>query len=211
VTGEPLHPEVARGLEPRLLRQLGFLAELDALKGVLRQTLVLGGERRENSAEHSWHLAMMAMVLEEHAPAGADPCRVARMALVHDVVEIHAGDAFAYDAAANAGRPARERDAADRLFGALPGEQGAELRALWEEFEAGDTADARYANALDRLQPLLQNHRTGGGTWLRHGVAAGEVLRRMEPIRRWTPGLWPLVERVVEAALSAGHLRAGEG
>lgn len=191
----------------RLARQLRFVVEIDRLKTVLRQTLLTDASRQENSAEHSWHLALMAALLAEHAGAPVDVTRTMTMVLVHDVVEIDAGDAFCYDAAANVGREERERRAAERIFGLLPAEQAAELHALWAEFEAGETADARFAVALDRLQPLLQNIHSGGGSWRAHGIARAQVLRRMDPIRTGAPALWPQVLAVVEQAVAAGHLR----
>lgn len=191
----------------RLKEQLAFLVEIDRLKGVLRHTSLCDGSRRENSAEHSWHLALMAEVLAEHAEGLIDVNRVIRMLLVHDLVEIDAGDAFAYDAAANVGREQRELLAAQRIFGMLPAPQAAPLRALWEEFERQETADARFALALDRLQPLLNNHHSGGGSWLAHGVTRTAVLRRMEPIRTALPSLWPAVEDIVQQSCSLGHIR----
>ena len=191
----------------RISRQLRFVVEIDRLKTVLRQTLLTDASRQENSAEHSWHLALMAALLTEHAGAAVDVTRTMKMVLVHDVVEIDAGDAFCYDAAANVGKEERERMAAERIFGLLPAEQAAELHALWEEFEAGETADARFAVALDRLQPLLQNIHSGGGSWRAHGIARAQVLRRMDPIRTGAPALWPQVLAVVEQAVAAGHLR----
>lgn len=193
----------------RLARQLRFVVEIDRLKTVLRQTLLTDASRQENSAEHSWHLALMAALLAEHAGAPVSVQRTMTMVLVHDVVEIDAGDAFCYDAAANVGKEERERRAAERIFGLLPAGQAAELRALWEEFEAGETADARFAVALDRLQPLLQNIHSGGGSWRAHGITRGQVLRRMDPIRTGAPALWPQVLAVVEEAVAAGHLREG--
>ncbi|MEW5930215.1 MAG: HD domain-containing protein [Gemmatimonadota bacterium] len=191
----------------RLARQLRFVVEIDRLKTVLRQTLLTDASRRENSAEHSWHLALMAALLAEHAGAEVDVARTMKMVLVHDVVEIDAGDAFCYDAAANVGKEERERRAAERIFGLLPAEQAAELHALWAEFEAGETPDARFAVALDRLQPLLQNLHSGGGSWRAHGIARAQVLRRMDPIRAGAPALWPTVLAVVDEAVAAGHLR----
>jgi putative hydrolases of HD superfamily len=190
-----------------LARQLAFLVEIDRLKGVLRQTKLVDESRHENSAEHSWHLAMAAVVLAEHAPAGADVARVVRMVLVHDLVEIDAGDAFAFDAAANVGKAERERTAAARLFGLLPAAQGEELRALWEEFERGDTPDAAFAVALDRLQPLLVNHHSGGGSWARHGITRAQVLARMAPIERACPSIWPDVAAMIEENCRKGSIR----
>lgn len=191
----------------RLERQLRFALEADALKRVLRQTRTTGERRRENSAEHSWHLALLAVLLAEHAAPEVDVSRVIRMVLVHDLVEIDAGDTFAYDALANLDRAAREQRAAERLFGLLPPGQAAELRALWEEFEAGASADARFAAALDRLQPLLQNAHTDGGTWAEHGLSRAQVLERMRPIERALPAAWPTVLRLLDAAVAAGQLR----
>ena len=190
--------------DDRLGRQLRFIAEVDALKRVLRQTLVGDASRRENSAEHSWHLALMASLLAEWAPEGVDVARAMRIALVHDLVEIDAGDAFCYDADANVGKEERERRAAERVFGLLPADQGEELRGLWEEFEAGRTPEARYANALDRLQPLLQNLYTDGGTWRMHGVERERVRARMEPIRGAMPEVWPFVEWMLEHSAAKG-------
>lgn len=194
----------------RLDRQLAFLVEADRLKGVLRQTTLCDGSRRENSAEHSWHLALMMIVLAEHAEDAVDAGRVLRMLLVHDLVEIDAGDAFAYDAGANLGREDRERRAADRLFGLLPPGQADELRALWDEFEAQSTRASQVANALDRLQPLLNNHHSDGGSWRAHGVSRRQVLARMEPIRTGLPALWPAVEGIVARSCELGHIRADD-
>lgn len=193
---------------PLLAQQLAFVAECDRLKSVLRQTTLCDSSRRENSAEHSWHLALAAVVLAEHAAEPVDVARVVRMVLVHDLVEIDAGDTFAYDAAANVDRHSRERRAAERIFGLLPDVQGAELRALWEEFEAGETADARFAVALDRLQPLLANHHSQGGSWRAHGVTRAQVMARMRPIERALPALWPVVLEVVRESCALGHIRS---
>jgi putative hydrolase of HD superfamily len=192
--------------DERLARQIEFIAEIDRLKQVLRQTLTIDGVRRENSAEHSWQLAMMALVLVEHAGATVDMRRTLMLTLVHDIVEVDAGDTFAFDPAANATKAAREEAAAKRIFGLLPPEQGAELRALWDEFEAGETPEARYANALDRLAGLLTNSRNAGGTWQRHQIARSAVLQRMAPIRAGAPGLWPFVERTIAEAVVVGWI-----
>ncbi len=193
--------------DERLERQLQFLLEIDRLKTVLRRTLLTDRSRRENSAEHSWHIALMAVLLAEYAPPGTNIDRVVRMLLVHDLVEIDAGDTFAYDTAGNAIREDRERAAADRIFGLLPQIQGDELRALWEEFEAGASADARFALAIDRLQPLLQNVNAEGGTWRSHGVTQDQVLARMSPIADASQTLWRYVEWAVTEVWIHGQVR----
>lgn len=189
-----------------LARRIRFALEADRLKAVLRRTRLADGSRHENSAEHSWHLALLAVLLADTAEPGVDTARVIRMLLVHDLVEVDAGDTFCYDAGANLDREEREQAAAARIFGLLPEAQAAELRALWEEFEAGATADARFAVALDRFQPLLLNFAGGGGSWREHGVARAQVLRRMEPIREGAPALWPVVVDVVDRACAAGWI-----
>ncbi len=190
-----------------LRSQVAFLREVDQLKSVLRMTTVGDRSRRENSAEHSWHVALMALTLADHAPEGVDVGRVIRMLLVHDLVEIDAGDTFAFDTAANSDKDARERAAADRVFGIIGDGPGPAFRALWEEFEAGTTPDARMANALDRFAALLQNTAADdGGTWRAHGISRTAVLRRMDPIREGLPALWPLVLGVIDAQVAAGHL-----
>ena len=192
----------------RLRRQLALIVEADRLKLVLRRTLVTGGARHENSAEHSWHLALAAMALAEHAGPGVEVARVIRMVIVHDLVEIDAGDTFAYDASANLGRVEREKLAADRLFGLLPGEQGLDLRSLWDEFEEGRTATSRFAIALDRLLPLLLNDLVEGGSWRTNGVTKSQVLRRMAPIEAGIPALWPFVLEIVERNCALGRIAA---
>jgi len=192
----------------RLEQQLSFCIELDKLKGILRQSLVMDASRRENSAEHSWHLAAMATLLSEYAAEPVDLLRVLKMLLVHDVVEIDAGDTFAYDTAANLGtQHEREQKAADRLFGLLPPEQGAELHAIWDEFEARQTAESKYANALDRLQPLLQNHHSGGQSWIKHSITREQVIDRMNAVKMGMPALWPTVMKIVDQACEAGMVR----
>ena len=190
----------------RLDQQLAFVLEIDKLKTILRQTLLTDSSRRENSAEHSWHLAIMSVLLAEYATEPVDMLRVIKMLLVHDLIEIDAGDTFAYDVAGNVGRAEREEHGAERIFGLLPEEQGRELRALWEEFDAFKTPESKYANALDRLQPLLHNARTEGGTWRIHSVARDQVYRRMEPIRSALPELWPMVTRIIEDACARGWI-----
>jgi putative hydrolase of HD superfamily len=192
----------------RLSHQLRFVRELDKLKGVLRRTSLIDRSRRENSAEHSWHLAMMALALGEYAPAGTDVARAIELLLVHDVVEIDADDTFAFDVAGNLDKLERETAAAERIFGLLPDDVAREFRARWDEFEANETKEARFANALDRFQALLLNDAAGdGGTWHAHGVSREAVLRRMAPIETGAPGLWPAALEAIARATEAGHVR----
>ncbi|MEP6508419.1 MAG: HD domain-containing protein [Gemmatimonadales bacterium] len=194
-------------MKERLDRQLAFLRELDKLKGVSRRISLIDRSRLENSAEHSWHLGTMAVTLAEYAPAGTDIGRVVEMLLVHDIVEIDAGDTFAFDAAANVDKAERETLAAERLFGLLPDDDARRLRDLWNEFEQSATPTSRFANALDRFQGLLMNDAPGdGGTWRIHGVSKKQVLTRMAPIQSGAPALWPAVLEAVERAAQAGHV-----
>lgn len=192
----------------RLEQQLAFSIELDKLKTILRRSQLMDASRRENSAEHSWHLATMAMLLTEYAAEPVNITRVLKMLLVHDVVEIDAGDTFAYDTAANlATQNERESRAADRLFGLLPPEQRDELRVLWEEFEHRSTPESKYANALDRLQPLFQNYRSGGSSWKDHGVTREQVMERMQAVKIGMPQVWPTVMKLVDDACAEGMVK----
>lgn len=182
----------------RLDRQLHFLSEIDKLKSIQRMISIIGGERRENSAEHSWHLATMAHLLAEYAPDGVDVLRAQTMLLIHDIVEIDAGDTFAFDAEGAVDQHAREQVAARRLFGLLPDDQAEHLRACWDEFERRDTPEARFAVALDRFQALLMNRGNKGGTWKIHGISREQVLDRMAPIRDGAPALWTVVLQVLD-------------
>jgi len=192
----------------RIEQQLNFIIEIDKLKTILRQTLLCDQSRRENSAEHSWHLAVMAMLLGEYSDGAVDTAHTMKMVLVHDIVEVDAGDVFAYDEAANNGKECRERAAADRIFGLLPTEQARDLRALWDEFEARETTESKFANALDRLQPLLHNSQTEGGTWRIHSVRRDQVLRRMDPVRIGIPEVWPVVMKIVDDACERGWIKS---
>lgn len=187
--------------------QLRFLLEADRLKGVLRQSPIIDGSRRENSAEHSWHLALMSLVLGQYAPAGTDLSRVTAMTVVHDLVEIDAGDLFVYAGPeAQARQEEAERAAADRLFGLLPAEQAAGLRALWNEFEERRTPEAKFARALDRLQPMLANYQLGGGTWAQHGVTADQVLTKVALIEDGSAALGAFARELISASVSRGFL-----
>jgi len=188
----------------RLEQQITFLIEADKLKNVLRRTLLTDASRRENSAEHSWHLALGAMVLVEYSPVPVNLPRVLRMLIVHDIVEIDAGDTFAYDKEGNATKKEREQRGADRIFGLLPVEMAKDLRGLWEEFEAQVTPDACFANAVDRVGPFLQNTATDGGTWRIYKLSREEVLARMDPVRTALPAIWPKVLHSIDQFYPAG-------
>ena len=191
---------------PRLTRQLEFLAEADRLKQVLRMTALIGGSRRENSAEHSWHFALMAMTLAEHSKEPIDLLKVLKIGLIHDLVEIDAGDSFVYSAEAMAGKAEREQKAADRIFGLLPQDQEEEFRALWDEFEEQNTLEARFAAAVDRLCGMLPNYKNEGGTWKAHGISAGRVAERNAPMEDGAPALWAAARGWVEEAVEKGWI-----
>jgi putative hydrolase of HD superfamily len=197
----------------RLERQMRFLVEADKLKAILRQNTLADGSRRENDAEHSWHFALMALVLAEHAAqAGIDAFKVVKMALIHDLVEIDAGDVFLYDEAKRAGQAEAERAAAERLFGLLPPGQAADLRALWEEFEAAATPEARFAKAVDRLGPLTLNYHAQGVMWKRHGLTDAPVRRlNRRGIEPGSPTLWACAEAMIDDAVRQGNLRPDAG
>ena len=191
----------------RLEQQMCFLVEVDKMKSVYRRTILIDKTRRESDAEHSWHFALMAMLLAEYAdPEKVDCARVIRMALVHDLIEIYAGDTFAYDVQGNQDKRQRETEAADKLFALLPEDQAAEIRALWEEFDTMETPDAQYAAAIDRLQPFLNNYLTQGHTWGLGGVKSAQVYERMDPIRVALPEVWPFVDKMIQESIEKGYL-----
>lgn len=195
-------------MDERLERQLRFIRELDRLKRVQRQTWLMDTSRKENSAEHSWHIAVMAMVLAEYTPDGeVDVGRVIQMLLLHDIVEIDAGDTFCYDTAAVAEQHGREQAAAVRLFGLLPEDIGQRFTALWEEFEARQTPEALLANALDRLQPILNNYHTDGKSWQDNGITREQVLKRNRVMAQGAPALWAFIETLLDRAVEKGILR----
>ncbi|MEH2322727.1 MAG: HD domain-containing protein [Nostoc sp.] len=190
----------------RLTQQIQFIIEIDQLKQVMRQTLIIDGSRRENSAEHSWHLAVMAIALAEYAPEGVNILHAIKMLLIHDLVEIDAGDTFCYDVQANHSKAEREAQAALRLFGLLPADQARELRLLWDEFEAAETTTAKFAAALDRIQPLLHNQQTQGGTWRIHGIRRDQVMKRVAPVETGAPELWPFILQLIDDCVTAGYI-----
>jgi len=190
----------------RLDRQLAFILEIDGLKDVVRQSYLLSGKRRENTAEHSWHLAVMAPVLAEYADAPVDVGRVIRMVLIHDIVEIDAGDTYCYDADGHFDKAERENRAADRIFGLLPQDQEIEMRALWEEFETGNSPEAKFARSLDRFMPLLHNFHTGGRSWREHSITRRQVRERMRPLQEGPEALRKLTESIIDQAVERGYL-----
>jgi putative hydrolase of HD superfamily len=191
----------------RLEKQVRFILEVDKLKEVFRQTLCTQSRRAENDAEHSWHLCLAVIVLAEHANgARLDVLRVLKMVILHDLVEIDAGDTFAYDTARMAGQHAREALAADRIFGLLPTDQAAEFRALWDEFEERRTPEAKFAAAVDRFQPVLLNCSTEGAAWKKHGVTADRVRARNSHISEGSSELWDVAARMIQEAVDAKHL-----
>jgi len=190
----------------RFERQIRFVLEIDRLKTIIRRTYLLHADRAENTAEHSWHLAMMAILLSEYANEPVEVSRVVKMVLIHDIVEIEAGDTYFYDAAAELDKPVRERAAADRLFGILPPDQGEELRQLWEEFEAADTPEARFALALDRFMPQLHNYYTQGRSWVEHGITADRVLERNASMAEGSNKLWECARALVADSVAKGFL-----
>ena len=192
---------------PRLDQQLRFTVEIDKMTGILRRTLLVDQGRRENDAEHSWHIAVMAMLFEEYAVEKVNVGRVAEMCVVHDLVEIYAGDTFAYDVKGNEDKKARELAAADKLFGQLPEEQGKMIRDLWEEFDAMETADAKYAACLDRLQPFLHNTLTGGHTWVEGGTDRAAVEKRMTLIKEFMPEVYGWISANLDRAVENGWLK----
>lgn len=192
----------------RIDSQLLFTAEIDKMTSVLRRTLLIDLSRRENDAEHSWHIAVMAMLFSEYAAAPVDVGRVVQMCVVHDLVEVYAGDTFAYDEAGNADKEAREKAAADKLFAMLPEEQGRMIRSLWEEFDAMETADAKYAACMDRLQPFLHNTLTDGHTWVEGGTGRAAVEKRMAVIKDFMPQVYDWVAANIDRAIGAGWLKA---
>ena len=190
----------------RLCRQLEFIVEIDKLKAVLRQSYLMNAERRENSAEHSWHLAVMAVVLAEHAEEELDLSHSLTMLLLHDIVEIDAGDTYCYDERAALDKAERECRAADRIFGLLPEDQTRGLLHLWDEYEQQATPEARFAMALDRLMPLLHNYHTEEKSWREHDITRDQVLAHNACIGDSSHKLWQFVRAILDDAVLRGYL-----
>lgn len=191
----------------RLKKQIEFMLELDKMKNLYRQTYVLGEDRKENDAEHSWHLALMAFLLAEHSNARVDVLRVMKMVLIHDVVEIDAGDTYCYDEEGYKSKAEREEKAAQRIFGLLPDDQSAEFYSLWWEFEENTTDDAGFANLLDRLQPILLNYEKGGISWQEHGIHKEQVIKRNSEFFYASDDLAELIKSVINDSEAKGWLK----
>jgi len=192
----------------RLSSQIAFVVEIDKLKNVFRQTLLIDRTRRENSAEHSWHIAVLAILLSEYAQkSDIDVLRVVKMALIHDLVEIDAGDTYCYDEIGAQDQWEREEKAANRIFGILPADQAEELLDLWREFERGATAEAQFTAALDRVQPLINNYKTEGKMWREHGIKSDRVVKRNSAVNKGAPVLWDYTSQLIDDAVKRGMLQ----
>ncbi|GAB4035920.1 HD domain-containing protein [Spirosoma jeollabukense] len=191
----------------QLVKQIEFLKEIDKLKYIQRRTKLFNSERRENDAEHSWHLAMMAIILAQHANTEIDLLKVLKMLLIHDIVEIDAGDTFIYDTQKSHTNTNEERLAAERIFGILPAEQAAEYIAIWEEFEESQTNEAKFARSMDRLEPLLQNASNNGGTWQEFDVDYAKVYEKKQVIKHGSTAIWEYAEQVLNDSVAHGILK----
>lgn len=198
----PMTPE-------NLLQQINFIKEIDKVKYIQRKTKLFNSDRNENDAEHSWHLALMALVLAEHSNTPVDVLKVVKMVLIHDIVEIDAGDTFIYDTQKNHSNTEEERLAANRIFGLLPKEQADDFIAVWEEFEAGETDEAKFARAMDRLEPLLQNNSNNGGTWKEFDVPFEKVHQKKSIIKEGSSTIWEFAEGLINESVEKGMLKKG--
>ena len=190
----------------RLQKQIAFIKEIDKVKSIFRQTYLADGTRKENDAEHSWHIALMVVLLKEYVSEDVDVAKVMTMVLIHDLVEIDAGDTYAYDSEGAKSKREREVKAADRIFGILPEDQGMYFRELWEEFEAYETPDAKYAHLLDNFQPLLLNDASGGRSWNEHGVHKSQIYKRNEKVQETSEEIWNTIQEVVESHIAKGNI-----
>ena len=207
----PVAGKVERELIPaksnRFRRQIEFILEVDKLKQTLRETILLDRRRKENSAEHSWHIALMVLVLSEYAKdTDVDLFQVMKILLVHDLIEIDAGDTYCYDEQGRQDQSMREENAAERIFNILPTDQAGMFRQLWDEFEARETPESRFANSLDRLQPFLNNYFTRGQTWQENHIKSAQVKSRMKPVDDGAPILWHYVKSLIDDAVTKDYL-----
>lgn len=198
--------ELAHAIDDDFGQRIDFLLEIDKLKTIIRRSRIADGSRLENTAEHSWHLGMVAMVMADRSDAAVDLPRVIAMLLVHDIVEVDAGDTFAYDTAGHEDKQERERLAADRIFALAPAAVAVELRAMWDEYEARETASAQFAYACDRLQPIMLNATTGGASWQEHRINQRQVRAFNEPIEQASADSWQFVRSLIDAAVDEGVL-----
>ena len=190
-----------------LSKQISFIKEIDKIKYIQRKTKLFNSDRPENDAKHSWHLAMMTIVLAEHADTPVDVLKVLKMVLIHDIVEIDAGDTFIYDTTKSHTNTDNELMAAKRIFGLLPGEQADEFIAIWEEFETGETNEAKFAKSMDRLEPLLQNTSNDGGTWKEFDVDYDKVYEKKKVIKDGSTSLWNYAENLINESVDKGILK----
>ncbi len=193
--------------EERLEKQLSFILEIDKVKQIFRQTYLADGERKENDAEHSWHIALMAILLKEYANEEVDILHVVTMLLIHDLVEIDAGDTYAYDREGEKTKREREVAAAKRLFGMLPKDQGEYFRDLWEEFEAWETPEAKFAHVMDNCQPLFLNDASDGKSWREHGVKKSQIYRRNEKTGNGSAVIWEKMQELVQQNIEKGNVQ----
>lgn len=188
----------------KLLKDIEFIVELEKMKSIFRQTQIIGQDRLEDDAQHSWHISVMAVLLSEYSNEKIDLAKVIKMLLIHDIVEIYAGDTFCYDDEGNKNKYDRESAAADKIFGILDQKKGDELRALWEEFEEMKTPEALFAASMDRFQPMLSNYKNNGGTWKKHDVSKTDVYQRMLPVKQSSDELWCYAHYMIEDAFQKG-------
>ncbi len=188
----------------KLLKDMEFIIELDKMKSIFRKTSIIGQERQEDDAQHSWHISIMAMILSEYTNEKIDLLRVIKMLLTHDLVEIYAGDTFCYDEQGNLDKKEREIAAAEKIFGILDHGKADELRKLWDEFESMETPESLFANSMDRLQPMLNNYKNGGGTWQKYDVSKSDIYKRIHPVKETSDELWCYVSYMIEDAFQKG-------
>ena len=196
-------------MDERLKKQLDFSLEIDKEKNIFRQTHLSNGGRREDDAEHAWHLAVMTFLLAEYSNQKIDVAKTMVMTLIHDIVEIDAGDTYAYDAEAKKTEKAREQAAADRIFGLLPEDQNRKLRQLWEEFNAYETAEAKFAHVMDNFQPMLLNNSNSGGDWREHGIRRSQTEKRNEKTPEGSAAIWDYMKKILDANVASGSLIDG--
>lgn len=194
-------------INKRLLKDIEFIVEIDKMKTILRQTSVIGVDKRENDAEHSWHISLMAVVLGEYSNEKVDILKVIKMLLTHDLVELYAGDTFCYDVKGNEDKRERELKAADKIYGMLDEDKGKELRALWDEFEDMKTPEALFAASMDRIQPMLSNYYNDGGTWKKYDVKKQSIYKRISPVEKSSSELWEFMIDIIEKAEEKGFIK----